>query len=93
MLSSGLAICKPPPGASVGSKTGGRRGVVIRDLGSAILASREEIRSAANQLRKTYQLDKMAYMPRFWEEAERQARIINRAVAEALSEMRSRSTT
>lgn len=49
-------------------------------LGVPRSANREEIRSAANQLRKTYHPDKMAHMPRFREEAERQIKIINRAV-------------
>lgn len=60
-------------------------------LGVPRTASMLEIKLAANQLRKTYHPDKMAEMPRFREEAERQVKIINRALEEALAELKAQS--
>lgn len=62
-------------------------------LGVPRSATKDEIKFAANQLRKTYHPDKMAQMPRFRIEAERQMKIINRAVDEAFQELASRAAT
>lgn len=62
-------------------------------LGVPRSATKEEVKLAANQLRKTYHPDKMAQMPRFRVEAERQIKMINRALEVAIAELESRPAT